>query len=339
MEQNEMVIAPKKGVTGTTLKIIAIVAMFIDHFAAIMLNDYLMMSIPPLTAEDDMASAAAYYLANPHVAVISTVMIIMRIIGRFGFPLFAFLMVEGFTHTRSVKKYAINLLVFALISELPFNLGFSSRLFYPGYQNVFVTLLLGLLCLWCINEFGEKKQWSEKLAPLFYVAAALFGAFAGYILVQCEIVYIFVYPTTRVFIIAAIAGAVVGLIVMAIVGRKFDAAAKNRFTFTALPIIVFGVVAELLMTDYAAHGVLTIVIMYLLRAKKTRAFAWGCALLTIMSIMEAAAFLMLIPVKRYNGERGMKMNKYFFYAFYPVHIGLIYLVTLLLGFTTFSLGF
>ncbi|MBE5857235.1 MAG: hypothetical protein E7296_06655 [Lachnospiraceae bacterium] len=339
MEQNEMVIASKKGVTGTTLKIIAIVAMFIDHFAAIMLNDYLAMSIPPITAEDDMATVTGYYLANPHLAVISIVMIIMRIIGRFGFPLFAFLMVEGFTHTRSVKKYAINLLVFALISELPFNLGFASKLFYPGYQNVFVTLLLGLLCLWCINEFGEKKQWSEKLAPLFYVAAALIGAFACYILAQCEIVYMFIYPTTKVFIVAAIAGAVVGLIVMAIVGRKFDAATKNRFTFTVLPIIVFSMVAEVLMTDYAAHGVLTIVIMYLLRAKKTRAFGWGCALLTIMSFMEAAAFLMLIPVKRYNGERGMKMNKYFFYAFYPVHIGLLYLVTLLLGFTTFSLGF
>ncbi|MBR5943619.1 MAG: conjugal transfer protein TraX, partial [Lachnospiraceae bacterium] len=130
----------KKGVTGTTLKIIAIVAMFIDHFAAIFVQGY-------------YYSVSATAEPPQNVEIIMTV---MRAIGRFGFPIFAFLLVEGFTHTRSVKKYALNLGIFALISELPFNLGFMGVLFYPYYQNVFFTLLLGLLCLWCISEFGEK---------------------------------------------------------------------------------------------------------------------------------------------------------------------------------------
>ena len=84
--------------------------------------------------------------------------------------------------------------------------------------------------------------------------------------------------------------------------------------------------------------IITIVIMYLLRNSRRKAFGWGCGLLTLMSPLEAFAFLMMIPISKYNGERGKKMNKYFFYAFYPVHIGLIYLLTLLVGFTTFSLG-
>ena len=49
------------------------------------------------------------------------------------------------------------------------------------------------------------------------------------------------------------------------------------------------------------------------------------------------AFFMLIPIGAYNGKRGMKLNKYVYYAFYPVHIGLIYLLALLMGFTTFAI--
>ena len=67
------------------------------------------------------------------------------------------------------------------------------------------------------------------------------------------------------------------------------------------------------------------------------AFSMACLELTIFSVSEFTAFLMLIPVAKYNGKRGAKINKYVFYAFYPVHIGLLFLVTLLLGFTTFAL--
>ena len=338
MEENVMVAPKKKGVTGTTLKIIAIVAMFIDHFAAIFVESYLTKLIMEAPA-DIIGDSAKMMAERPDIIIWEFIMLAMRAIGRFGFPIFAFLLVEGFTHTRSVKKYALNLGIFALISELPFNLGFAKSLIYPGYQNVFFTLLLGLLCLWSISELAEKRQWSEKLAPLYYVAGAIVGAIAGFELANAGVLALFTTLFYGNQLITVGAGAGVGLIVAAAIGGKFDAAAKNRVTFTVLPITVFMTIAYFLKTDYADFGVLTIVIMYLLRKSKNKAFAWGCALLTLMSPLEVFAFFMLIPVSRYNGERGKKMNKYFFYAFYPVHIGLIYLLTLLVGFTTFSLGF
>ena len=104
----------------------------------------------------------------------------MRQIGRFGFPLFAFLLVEGFQHTRSVKKYALNLAVFALISEVPFNLGFfGGRVINPKHQNIFFTLLCGLICIALIDALAEKRKWPEKLVPLFYLATPVFGGFCA----------------------------------------------------------------------------------------------------------------------------------------------------------------
>ena len=57
-------------------------------------------------------------------------------VGRLAFPIFAFLIVEGYFHTKNVKKYALRLLIFALISEVPFDMMMTASLFYPFKQNV-----------------------------------------------------------------------------------------------------------------------------------------------------------------------------------------------------------
>lgn len=323
-----------KGITGTGLKVIAMIAMFIDHFAAIFLTDYLSCTVPNLSQEELMA----WFQGHVGVAVVYMVMLLMRLIGRFGFPLFAFLLVEGFTHTHSVKRYAIHLFVFALISELPFNLGFASTLFFPSYQNVFFTLLLGLLCMASIKALLEKWGTSEKWKMLFYVTALLTGPYAVYMLVKNTwLVTLFYEPEeNQVRILMAVA-AVISLILFSVLGAKWETEKKNAFTFVMLSIMVFSMAAEALMTDYSGGGVLTIAVMYLFRENRRKAFSFGMLVLTMMAGVEGFAYLMLIPLSQYNGERGMKLNKYFFYAFYPVHIGLLYLLTLWLGYATFSL--
>ena len=117
------------------MKMIAIITMLIDHIGAVM--------IPSNT----------------------TAYLIFRSIGRLAFPIFAFLIVEGFYHTRDVKKYLARLGIFALVSELPFDLAFYGN-FYMGHQNIFFTLFLGLLLIVLMKEVESKFSKKEVLLNL-----------------------------------------------------------------------------------------------------------------------------------------------------------------------------
>lgn len=108
---------------GNIIKWIAIITMVIDHVGAILFPQYE----------------------------------IFRYIGRIAFPLFAFLLVEGYVHTSNVKKYLLRLLIFALISEIPFDIAMYGKAFYWGHQNIFWTLAAGLLVLTLIDRVCKNK--------------------------------------------------------------------------------------------------------------------------------------------------------------------------------------
>ena len=336
MNDVELMNAPhtKKGVTGLTIKVIAIVTMFMDHFAAVLLEGYLGYLYDKAP---DLGNGQGLLPNHPEIFFGRLVFFLMRGIGRFGFPLFIFLLIEGFTHTRSKAKYARNLAIFALISEIPFNLAVSNKLINLTYQNVFFTLFLGLLCIWMIDKFAYNREWSVKFVPLNYLASLVLGGVLGYLFTLTTICGLLQKLVKLWGLFYCIAGAVITLIVHLIVSRKWDAERKTRYAVTALITAVFALAAALLMTDYGGAGIVTIVVMYLFRAKKKKAFALGCVVLAIDSFFEAMAFLMLIPVAKYNGERGKPINKYLFYAFYPVHLGLLYLTGYLLGFLPFAI--
>ena len=94
--------------------------------------------------------------------------------GRVAFPIFAFMAVEGYFHTRSFKKYILRMLLFAVLSEIPFDLMYGGTWFYPVHQNVLWTFLLGLLGVWLMEQVGKKgKTWMYLLVCVLVVPAGL----------------------------------------------------------------------------------------------------------------------------------------------------------------------
>ncbi|MBR1481951.1 MAG: TraX protein [Ruminococcus sp.] len=122
--------------SGSMLKLIAVISMFIDHVGCHLVNrDFVLLSFYD------------YHL---------TLYRLMRDLGRFAFPIFCFLLIEGFLHTRNRLRYGISLAALAVISEIPYNLEHTGTLLYKE-QNVFFTLLLGYLGF-CAIEYLRKKQ-------------------------------------------------------------------------------------------------------------------------------------------------------------------------------------
>lgn len=138
------------GLSGGALKIIALVTMILDHATAVFVNYY---------------EQTALYNAG-------------RCIGRLSFPIYCFLLVEGFCYTRNVKKYSLRLFLFALVSEMPFDLAFFGCIYW-GHQNVFFTLFLGLLAIW-ITDTAIKKCSNLAAGKVMCCAGLIVIYFACY---------------------------------------------------------------------------------------------------------------------------------------------------------------
>lgn len=139
----------KFGLSGSTLKIIAIVTMFIDHIGAFLVEPILRKANPYLPG------AHLWGLTLPQLRTLDA---FLRLTGRLAFPIFTFLIVEGLLHTRNKKNYLFRLSLFAFISEIPFDLARSHVMFDFSYQNVFFTLAIGLGVLWAMQEY-ENQIW------------------------------------------------------------------------------------------------------------------------------------------------------------------------------------
>ena len=133
--------------SGAWLKLIAILSMLIDH-----VNKALIY--PNLVSND---------------GVLTTVSNIFDIIGRIAFPLFCFLLVEGFFKTRCRKKYLLNLLIFGVISEVPFDMFTTASFFNMNWNNVMFTLAFVLITIWIIDILKKRMQKLPK--TLWYFAS------------------------------------------------------------------------------------------------------------------------------------------------------------------------
>lgn len=120
------------------LKILALTTMIVDHYGAIFQNDIM----------------------------------IFRIIGRLAFPIYCFLLVEGYFHTKDVKRYAKRLFIFALISEVPFDLAFYGKIGFV-HQNIFFTLFIGLVAIYFIEKEGTHNLNKNIIIAIACISSIL----------------------------------------------------------------------------------------------------------------------------------------------------------------------
>ena len=313
-----------KGIPGSTLKIIAIVSMFIDHVGAGILERYL-----DNFSDSDTLTGELLWRYN----IIKLIDGIFRAIGRLAFPIFIFLLIEGFYHTRSIARYLRNLLIFALVSEFPFDSAFNSDFALEfGYQNVYFTLFIGLVVVWISS--GIKKREFTKMSTGFAVALDIFATAASiFILLQRHgLVSIILgdimerFSVTSFVIYCLVASiSIVAAAIIALVLKKRGECFFKRKALIMLTLSVGMLLAVFLRTDYSAYGVLAVLIMYIFSQNKEKASTLSIVSLAVYNPIEAVALFDLDLIRKYNGERGLKL-KYIFYAFYPAHLMLIAVV-------------
>lgn len=134
----------KKGLSQETLKVIACMTMLLDHVGAMFVRGYT-----------------------------------LRIIGRIAFPIFCFLMAEGAYYTKNPRKYALRLLIGALLSEIPFDLAFQHGLTWRS-QSVMVTLLLGFLAVEAIQNTQNNLLKLLAVSAGFALGQLLQTDYGGY---------------------------------------------------------------------------------------------------------------------------------------------------------------
>lgn len=99
-------------------------------------------------------------------------------IGRIAFPVFAFMIVEGYLHTHNLRRYLLRMLTGALLAEIPFNLMYGGSIFYPFHQNVLWTFLLSLLLIKLIEKCRSRFQ--PVPAALLSAGITILGFILGF---------------------------------------------------------------------------------------------------------------------------------------------------------------
>lgn len=165
---SESVGMQKKGISSSTLKLIAIVTMLIDHIGAVILE--------PLMMRGGNTGLTGY---DPVLQEVD--MVLRLVIGRVAFPIFCFMLVEGYLRTSNVYRYGLRLLVFALVSEFAFDLALSGLWLESGYQNVMFTLLIGLAVMILCGKL-ETFKWNRFATIVAEAVVLMLGISAAEVL-------------------------------------------------------------------------------------------------------------------------------------------------------------
>ncbi|MDO4960485.1 MAG: TraX family protein [Eubacteriales bacterium] len=189
------------GFTGNQLKMIAFILMLCDHIGFMLIENGVLYGQNPIYWNQALATPAGqrWYLAAR----------ILRFLGRMSYPLFAFLAVEGFSHTRNARKYILRLAFFAAISEVPFDLAIKGVVWFPDYQNTMVTILLGVLSMYFMDKIKKKHVFFQMIIAAVFCGAAYickcdYGAVG---VAMIAVMYIFRYDRNLQMISGAVIAA------------------------------------------------------------------------------------------------------------------------------------
>lgn len=203
-------------------------------------------------------------------------------VGRIAFPIFAFMAVEGFFHTHDLRRYLLRLLIWAVLTEIPFDLMYGGSIFYPYHQNVLWTFLLSL----SIISLIEKCKTRFHTVPTVLISAGL-----------------------------AVLGFLIGY-----------AAMVDYYGGGVLTVLTFYTFRKRTWTN----RLLQFLCLYFLNVKLLGGLYYEIEIFgrTIEIVQQGFALLALIPIWLYRGKQGhhSKTFQYFCYAFYPVHMLLLFVV-------------
>ena len=220
----------------------------------------------------------------------------LRVIGRIAFPIFVYMIYNGYRYTSSKGKYALRLTIFAIGTQIPFNLFVYGQLFYNN-GNVFFTLLAALLSLWSFDFMLHRKglRWLCFLPTL----------------VLCFLYYKGVIVSDY---------GMVGIVLILV----FYLCDHEGAVWKLLTVLGFycGIYCNELLAFFRT-------IILLILGQKT-----AFPVLSNWSITQVYAGFALPLIFAYNGEKGTirgktggKVLQYGFYLFYPLHMVLLYLLT------------
>lgn len=281
--------------SNAVLKNIAYITMFIDHFFAVVYNTVVQRIQP-----------AGYAGGNAQ-----RIYSVGRAVGRVSFILFAYLAVEGFVHTRSRKAYLSRLGLFALVSEIPFDLAFSQQCFDWEGQNIFFTLFTGVLVLTVWDwAAGKHAAGASRLSVGSHGGGAAkgrsygapYGIAAAAVVLGCAAAYVLRtdYRFMGVLLIFA-----------------FYQTREKR-----LPLRVLAAGCVMLFGSWGANC-----LQY--------ADSYPLTYLFRFSMREMYGLFAFIPIVLYNGQKGRQLPKAVCYGFYPVHLLLLHFVATLLSSGTY----
>ena len=237
---------------GNTLKLIAALFMFIDHFGMI------------------------YYPES------STIYWVFRALGRLSMPLFAFAIAEGCRYTRNKVKHFFMLFILGVLCQIVY------YIFDPNtlYFGILFTFSFAILCIYALQYF--KKQIFDNNAKIPKKILAGF---------------LFIFSISATFTFCYFFQVDYGFwgCMMPVFASLFD--------FHRIPAP-----HELKKLDVLPLKVICLEIALLLLI---------CTNNSPLSSVAPYALLTLPILLLYNGEKGKKPMKYFFYVFYPAHLGLL----------------